>query len=142
MSSQSGQVDAEVGADGVLLQRPAHLGDLLHHRVCGGTCRNEEQPSQTRVILSAAPPRLPTSVRHVELDPEVSGGASGAVAGREDDPADGLDLPDDAGNSRGGQEAVVSDNQPADLKKIKIKNQKSKICYNRNAPWLEKSRLT
>lgn len=70
---------------------------------------------KTRRVLSAAPPRVPTSVRHVELDSEVSGGASGAVAGREDDPAYGLDFPDDAGNSRGGQEAVVSDNQPADL---------------------------
>lgn len=90
-----------------------------------GPAATKRRPSQTRVVLSTAPPRLPTSVRHVELDPEVSGGASGAVAGREDDPADGLDLPDDAGNSRGGQEAVVSDNQPADLKKIKIKNQKS-----------------
>lgn len=60
---------------------------------------------------------VPTSVCHVELDPEVSGGASGAMAGCEDDPTYGLDLPDDAGNSRGGQEAIVSDHQPTDLKK-------------------------
>lgn len=56
-----------------------------------------------------------TSIRHIELDPKVSNRASGAVTGCEDDPTYGLDLPDDAGNSGGGQKAVVSDNQPADL---------------------------
>jgi len=37
------------------------------------------------------------------------------VTRREDDPADGFDLPDDAGNSRGGQEAVLTDYQTANL---------------------------
>lgn len=32
-----------------------------------------------------------------------------------DDPAYGLDLPDDAGNSRGGQEAIVANNQATNL---------------------------
>lgn len=45
------------------------------------------------------------------------------MTGREDDPTDGLDLPDDAGNSRGGQEAIVSNNQPADLSDTDIKEQ-------------------
>lgn len=58
---------------------------------------------------------MPTSVCHVELDSKVSTRASGAVTGCEDDPTYGFDLPDDAGDSRGGQEAVVSDNQPSDL---------------------------
>lgn len=38
----------------------------------------------------------------------------------EDDPADGLDLPDDAGNSGGGQEAVVTDHQTADLRRADV----------------------
>lgn len=63
----------------------------------------------------------PTSVGHVELDAKVSAGASGAVTGCEDDPTYGFDLPDDAGNSRGGQEAIVSDNQPTDLNNTDIK---------------------
>lgn len=56
-----------------------------------------------------------TSVRNIELDPKVSSGASGVVTRREDDSSDGLDLPDDAGNSRRGQEAIVADNQPPNL---------------------------
>lgn len=56
-----------------------------------------------------------TSICHVELDPKVSTGASGVVTGCEDDPAYGLDLPDDAGNSRRGQEAIVADYQTTNL---------------------------
>lgn len=33
LSSQPGQVNAEIGADGILLERPAHLVDPLHHCV-------------------------------------------------------------------------------------------------------------
>lgn len=33
----------------------------------------------------------------------------------EDDPTNGLDLPDDAGNRGGGQEAIVADNQATNL---------------------------
>lgn len=56
-----------------------------------------------------------TAVRHIELDPKVSTRATGVVTSCKDNPAYGLDLPDDAGNSRGGQEAIVADNQPTDL---------------------------
>lgn len=56
-----------------------------------------------------------TSVCHIELDPKVSAGASRVVTRRENDSSDGLDLPDDAGDSRRGQEAIVADNQPANL---------------------------
>lgn len=66
---------------------------------------------------------VPTSVCHIELDSKVSAGASGAVTGCEDDPTDGLDLPDDAGNSRGGQEATVPDNQSTDLNNTDMKDE-------------------
>lgn len=33
LSSQPGQVNAEIGTDGILLKRPAHLVDSLHHSV-------------------------------------------------------------------------------------------------------------
>lgn len=33
LSSQPGQVNAEIGADGIFLKRPAHLVDPLHHCV-------------------------------------------------------------------------------------------------------------
>ena len=56
-----------------------------------------------------------TAIGHVELDPKVPGGAPGVVAGCEDDPTEGLDLPDDAGDGRRGQEAVVADDQTSDL---------------------------
>ena len=56
-----------------------------------------------------------TAIGHVELDPKVPGGAPGVVAGCEDDPTEGLDLPDDAGHGRCGQEAVVADDQTSDL---------------------------
>lgn len=58
---------------------------------------------------------VPTSICYIELDPKVSSRASRVVTGCEDDPAYGLDLPDDAGNSRGGQEAIVADDQATDL---------------------------
>lgn len=56
-----------------------------------------------------------TSIGHIKLDSKVSARATGVVARRENDSTDGFDLPDDAGNSRCGQEAIVADNQPADL---------------------------
>lgn len=91
---------------------------------------------------------VPTSICHIELDSKVSTRASGAVTGCEDDPTYGLDLPDDAGNSWGGQEAIVSDNQPTDLNNTDIKEGLAasinvmrkknvygcKNCDNRNAP--------
>lgn len=52
---------------------------------------------------------FPTSIRHIELDPKVSTRSAGVVTCGEDDAADRLDLPDDAGNGRRGQEAVVTD---------------------------------
>lgn len=56
-----------------------------------------------------------TSICHIELNSKVSTRASGVVTGCEDDPTYGLDLPDDAGNSRGGQEAIVADYQTTNL---------------------------
>ena len=56
-----------------------------------------------------------TSIGDVEFDPKVSIGASGVATGGEDDPSDGLYLPDDAGHSWGGQDSVVADNQPPNL---------------------------
>lgn len=56
-----------------------------------------------------------TSIGHVEFDPKVSSGASWVVTGCQDDSTNGLDLPDDAGHSRGGEEAVVSNHQPTNL---------------------------
>lgn len=64
-----------------------------------------------------------TSVCHIELDSKVSTGTSRVVAGREDDPTDGLDLPDDAGHGRGGQESVVADYQTTNLSSTNNRNQ-------------------
>lgn len=97
------------------------------------TVSGEGPATQTHVVSSRAyarsgslrsdhnPFSVHTSVCHIELDSKVSSRASGTVAGCEDDPTYGLDLPDDAGNSRGGQKAVVSDNQPADLSNTDIR---------------------
>lgn len=54
------------------------------------------------------------------------------MTGSEDDPTYGLDLPDDAGNGGGGQEAVVSDNQPADLNNADISERSMKCILKRN----------
>lgn len=59
--------------------------------------------------------RVLTSICHIELDPKVSTGASGVVTSCEDDPTNRLDLPDDAGNSRGGEEAIVANYQTTNL---------------------------
>lgn len=56
-----------------------------------------------------------TSICHIELDSKVSTGASRVVTSCEDDPTNSLYLPDDAGNSRSGQEAIVSDYQTTNL---------------------------
>lgn len=68
------------------------------------------QESQNKHCFSAS-----TSICHIELDPKVSTRASGVVTSCKDDPTYGLDLPDDAGDSRGGQEAIVADNQATNL---------------------------
>lgn len=59
--------------------------------------------------------RVLTSICHIELDPKVSTRASGVVTSCEDDPTNSLDLPDDAGYSRGGQKAVVANYQTTNL---------------------------
>ena len=43
------------------------------------------------------------------------------MAGCEDDPTEGLDLPDDARHGRRGQEAVVADDQTSNLHAVDIK---------------------
>lgn len=43
LSPRPGQVNAEIGTDGVLLQRPAHLVDPLHHRVWRWTCQRQRE---------------------------------------------------------------------------------------------------
>lgn len=135
MSSQPGEVNAEVRADGVLLQSPAHLMDPLHHRVWRRAWRAKQDTALYRTnynnFWSSVCPfpwmtikhlkqlfKIPTSVCDVELDPEVSAGTPGVVTGCEDDPADGLDLPDDAGDGGGGQEAVVADYKTTDLQSV------------------------
>lgn len=37
LSPRSREVNAQIRADGILLQCPAHLGDPLHHCICGWT---------------------------------------------------------------------------------------------------------
>lgn len=71
-------------------------------------------PHHPSIDRLQSPGRL-TAIGHIELDPKVSTGAPGVVAGCEDDPTDGLDLPDDAGNGRSGQEPVMADHQTSDL---------------------------
>lgn len=71
-----------------------------------------------------------TSICHIKLDSKVSTGASRVVASCEDDPTDGLDLPDDAGNSGGGQEAVVADNQTTNLQSTDYKEKQSQMSPN------------
>lgn len=55
-----------------------------------------------------------TTVRHVVLDTEVVVGASGVVAGGQEDTTVCLVLPDDVGGSGSGQDRVLSDDEPGD----------------------------
>lgn len=57
-----------------------------------------------------------TSTGDVVLNPKVSIGASGIVAGREDDAAHRLYLADHTGDRRGGHDAILTDDKMADLK--------------------------
>lgn len=58
-----------------------------------------------------------TSAGDVVLNPKVSIGASGVVAGREDDAPHCLYLADHTGDCRGGHDAILPDHKMADLKK-------------------------
>ena len=48
-----------------------------------------------------------TAVGAIHLDPEITVGATGVVAGREDDPGGGLVLADQVGGGRGGEDAAA-----------------------------------
>lgn len=54
---------------------------------------------------------LLTSISYIEFDAEVSTRASWVMTGSENDTTDGFYLPDDAGDSRRGQDAIVSNHQ-------------------------------
>lgn len=56
-----------------------------------------------------------TSGGYVVLDAKVSVGATGVVAGREDDSSHSFELADHTGHSRGGHDAILTDDQVADL---------------------------
>lgn len=56
-----------------------------------------------------------TSIGNIEFDSKVSIGPSWVVAGCQNDPTDGFDLPNDAGHSRGGEDSILSNNQAANL---------------------------
>lgn len=56
-----------------------------------------------------------TSVGNIEFDSKISIGPSRVVAGRQNDPTNGFDLSNDAGHSRGGEDAILSNNQAANL---------------------------
>lgn len=57
-----------------------------------------------------------TSAGDVVLNPKVSVGASGVVAGGEDDAAHRLYLADHTGDRRGGHDAILTNDKMADLK--------------------------
>lgn len=87
--------------------------------------KKQLEESENKHPLSAL-----TSICHIELDSKVTARASGVVTSCEDDPADGLDLPDDAGNSRGGQEAIVADYQAANLHSTNINEEQCQLHIN------------
>lgn len=57
-----------------------------------------------------------TSIGSIEFNPKISIGPTRVVAGRQNDAADGFDFPDDAGHCWGGENAVLPDDQAANLK--------------------------
>lgn len=56
-----------------------------------------------------------TSIGNIEFDSKISIGPSRVVAGCQDDPTKGFDLSNDAGNSRGGEDSILPNNQAANL---------------------------
>lgn len=71
-----------------------------------------------------------TSICHIELDPKVSTRASWVVTSCEDDPTYGLNFSDDAGNSRGGQEAIVANDQTTNLRSTDINKEQGQSHIN------------
>lgn len=56
-----------------------------------------------------------TPIRNIEFNSKISVGPSWIVAGRQNDPTNGFDFSDDAGHSRSGEDAILSNNQTANL---------------------------
>lgn len=64
-----------------------------------------------------------TSISNIKLHSKLSPWSSRTVAGREDDSTSCLDLPDNAGDCRCRQDAILPDNQSSDLNRPEKKNQ-------------------
>jgi len=56
-----------------------------------------------------------TSIGNIEFNAKISVGPARVVAGCQNDAANGFDFPDDAGHGWGGENAVLPDDQAADL---------------------------
>lgn len=85
-----------------------------------------------------------TSAGDVVLNPKVSVGASGVVAGCEDDAAHCLRLTDHTGDCRGGHDAVLTDHKVSDLKKgarthCEAAGQKRILSFAREDRWSRSS---
>lgn len=56
-----------------------------------------------------------TSIGSIEFDSEISIGPSRVVAGCQNDPPNGFDLSNDAGDSRSGKDSILTNNQATNL---------------------------
>lgn len=66
-----------------------------------------------------------TSISNVELDAKFSIRSSRVVTGGENKPTDRFEFPDDARHSRRGHDAVLTNQQTADLRQVRNRGQTS-----------------
>lgn len=81
------------------------LGSLLPTQ--GKSSRNKANKNQLSNF---------TSIGRIEFNPKISIGPTRIVACCQNDATDGFDFPDDAGHCWGGENAVLPDDQTANLK--------------------------